>query len=211
VTDDAVTIPEPLREALVRAYFVDDDAARLDVRRGLGDDRTRAVVLALRAGSRQGWLTEAEWLAALSSPADATRLEATRLLAHRSTSSVVASQLRALVSDPDPLVADAAIFAVGERGDREAVDALIAVATDHVDARCRESAVAALGNIGDDRARSALIAALTDRPPVRRRAVVALANFTGPDVQAALALAHDDKDWQVRAAVEQLDRGDDES
>jgi hypothetical protein len=43
---------------------------------------------------------------------------------------------------------------------------------------------------------------------VRRRAVVALANVEGPDVDAALARAATDRDWQVRAAVEQLTRDD---
>jgi hypothetical protein len=33
---------------------------------------------------------------------------------------------------------------------------------------------------------------------------VALANFEGPEVEAALERAGDDKDWQVRAAVTQL-------
>jgi len=39
---------------------------------------------------------------------------------------------------------------------------------------------------------------------VRRRAVLALAPFDGPEVDAALALAHDDRDWQVRQAAEDL-------
>jgi hypothetical protein len=34
--------------------------------------------------------------------------------------------------------------------------------------------------------------------------VVALANFEGPDVEAALARAREDRDWQVRAAADQL-------
>jgi len=51
---------------------------------------------------------------------------------------------------------------------------------------------------------AAVIAALADKAPVRRRAVVALANFEGPDVEAALASAREDRDWQVRAAADQL-------
>ena len=54
----------------------------------------------------------------------------------------------------------------------------------------------------------AILAALDDKPPVRRRAIVALANFEGPDIDAALERAREDRDWQVRAAVNQL--GDDE-
>ncbi|MEY3679413.1 MAG: hypothetical protein RL547_25, partial [Actinomycetota bacterium] len=36
------------------------------------------------------------------------------------------------------------------------------------------------------------------------RAVLALAPFDGPDVQAALKKALDDRDWQVRQAAEDL-------
>jgi hypothetical protein len=39
---------------------------------------------------------------------------------------------------------------------------------------------------------------------VRRRAVLALAPFTGPAVDAALAAALQDRDWQVRQAAEDL-------
>jgi hypothetical protein len=39
---------------------------------------------------------------------------------------------------------------------------------------------------------------------VRRRAVLALAPFTGPAVDAALADALQDRDWQVRQAAEDL-------
>jgi HEAT repeat protein len=89
------------------------------------------------------------------------------------------------------------------------VEGIIAVATDHEHPLCRESAIAALGALGDDRARPAILAALDDKPAVRRRAIVALANFEGPDIEAALERASEDRDWQVRAAVDQLGRGDD--
>ena len=51
---------------------------------------------------------------------------------------------------------------------------------------------------------AAVLAACRDKPAVRRRAVLALAPFTGPDVDAALAAALDDRDWQVRQAAEDL-------
>jgi hypothetical protein len=37
---------------------------------------------------------------------------------------------------------------------------------------------------------------------------VALSNFEGPDIEAALERASEDRDWQVRAAVDQLGRGE---
>ena len=39
---------------------------------------------------------------------------------------------------------------------------------------------------------------------MRRRAVLALAAFEGPDVEAALARALEDPDWQTRQAAEDL-------
>jgi HEAT repeat protein len=50
------------------------------------------------------------------------------------------------------------------------------------------------------------LAATTDRPAVRRRAVLALAPFEGPEVDAALTRALDDRDWQVRQAAEDVSR-----
>nr|MBA3654191.1 HEAT repeat domain-containing protein [Actinomycetota bacterium] len=73
---------------------------------------------------------------------------------------------------------------------------------------CREAAVAALGAIGDPAGLSAILAATTDKPAVRRRAVLALAPFAGPDVDAALERALEDRDWQVRQAAEDLLRDD---
>ena len=39
---------------------------------------------------------------------------------------------------------------------------------------------------------------------MRRRAVLALAPFDGPEVEAALERAGQDRDWQVRQAAEDL-------
>ena len=108
------------------------------------------------------------------------------------------------LGDPDPLVAEAVAWALGERRQPTAVPALGVMATDHVDPRCREAAVAALGAIGDQRGLSAVLAALTDRPPVRRRAVVALAGFDAPEVESAWQGCLRDPDWQVRQAAEIL-------
>jgi HEAT repeat protein len=114
--------------------------------------------------------------------------------------------LRRTLSDADPMVVEAAAWALGERGSDAAgaVDALVAVATDHPDALCREAAVAALGAIGDVRGLPAILAATSDKPAVRRRAVIALAPFDGPEVDAALERALEDRDWQVRQAAEDL-------
>ena len=50
----------------------------------------------------------------------------------------------------------------------------------------------------------AVLAGTHDKPAVRRRAVVSLAAFEGPEVDAALRRALGDRDWQVRQAAEDL-------
>src|SRR5581483_5119779 len=101
------------------------------------------------------------------------------------------------LADPDPIVAESAAWAIGERRLSGAVDAVAAMASTHADARCRESAVAALGAIGAPGGLGAVLGALEDRPPVRRRAVVALAGFEGAEGEAALSRCLADPDWQV--------------
>jgi HEAT repeat protein len=111
------------------------------------------------------------------------------------------------LGDADVSVVEAAAWALGERGARagDAVDALGALAREHDDPLCREAAVAALGAIGDERGLPTVLgAAANDRPAIRRRAVVALAAFDGPEVEAALKQALSDRDWQVRQAAEDL-------
>lgn len=112
------------------------------------------------------------------------------------------------LADPDPGVAEAAAWALGELGRPAvaagAVDALGAAVKSHPDPLVREAAVAALGSLGDPAGLTAVLAGCADRAPVRRRAVVALAAFEGPQVEAALERALADRDWQVRQAAEDL-------
>ncbi|MGC8509687.1 MAG: HEAT repeat domain-containing protein [Acidimicrobiales bacterium] len=203
------TLPEGLGAALVAAGSRDDPALDELVNAALSSPDPRHRVLALRARARRGRVGVAQWRAALGDPDADVRREALTLLAHdpRPLPSLARAIVTAL-DDPDPLVVDAAAFAAGERGCHAAIDSLINVASTHDDARCREAAVAALGGLGDRRGVATIIAALEDKAPVRRRAIVALANVEGPDVDAALARAATDRDWQVRAAVEQLARED---
>ena len=116
--------------------------------------------------------------------------------------------LLSLARDPDPGVVECAAWALGELEEAAraggAVPALVAMTRDHPDPLVREAAVAALGALGDRRALPAILDACRDRPAVRRRAVLALAPFDGPEVEAALAAARVDPDWQVRQAAEDL-------
>ncbi|MEM7286894.1 MAG: HEAT repeat domain-containing protein [Actinomycetota bacterium] len=114
--------------------------------------------------------------------------------------------LEALLHDEDSNVVEPACWAAGERAEAgvELVPLLVGIATAHEDGLCREAAVAALGAIGHPDALPAILAATKDRATVRRRAVLALAPFEGPEVDAALARAMEDRDWQVRQAAEDL-------
>jgi HEAT repeat protein len=116
--------------------------------------------------------------------------------------------LSGTLRDAEAAVVEAAAWASGEREPPEpgVVPLLAEVATDHEDPLCREAAVAALGAIGDPGGLAAILEATTDRPAVRRRAVLALAPFDGPEVDTALARALEDRDWQVRQAAEDVSR-----
>jgi HEAT repeat protein len=166
---------------------------------------TRRRVLALRGLVRQSLMTSDLWLRALRDSDVEVRRDALQQLAHAPLEDPpILLEVAGMLDDEDALVVDGAAFALGEHLYVDAVDELCHVARDHGDARCRESAIAALGAIGDDRARSTIIASLKDKPPIRRRAIVALSNFEGPDIDAALDEAGEDRDWQVRSAVTQL-------
>lgn len=201
------TLPEPLRLAMVTAFFTNDDASHQLVQETLSHPSSRARLLALRAARHHDWLSEDDWHRALRDPSPEVRREAAALLSPSgSLTPSIQEDLLALLHDDDALVVEMSAFVTGELMVSGAVEELVRVATVHEDARCRESAVAALGVLGDDRGRAAIVAALNDKPPIRRRAIVSLANFEGPDIDAALNAAKDDRDWQVRAAVDQLER-----
>jgi HEAT repeat protein len=114
-----------------------------------------------------------------------------------------------LLDDADATVVEVAAWACGEQEvvNDAVLTRLVGLATDHADPLVREAAAAALGAIGDPRGLPAILAACRDKPAVRRRAVLALAPFDGPDVDAAIERALVDRDWQVRQAAEDLTRG----
>jgi len=208
-TDDS-TLAETPDEALLAAGFAKGDDFEEVLRTGLRDPEPRRRIVALRGAVRQGLATSEDWLFALGDQEREVRREALNLAAYATIGlDRVAPRIVELLADGDPLVVDGAVFALGEHGYVEAVERLVEVATGHEDARCRETAVAALGVLGDERGRAAILGALEDKAPVRRRAIVALANFEGPDIDEALARASEDRDWQVRAAADQLGRGED--
>jgi HEAT repeat protein len=189
--------PGPRAEAAVAGHAGDEPTAR----RLLGEADGGVRATALGALSRMARLTDDDVNTALRDPDPVVRRRALALAIDRPGVAIVS-----LLADEDVEVAEQAAWACGERqpADAGAVAALVTAVTGHSDALVREAAVAALGAIGDPAGLPAILAATSDKPAVRRRAVLALAPFDGPEVEAALRVALEDRDWQVRQAAEDL-------
>ncbi len=193
------------RRRVALAGHVGDDRAARD---GLDDRDPDVRATALGALARLGRLGPSEVSLAASDRSGTVRRRAAELAAAAGGGAV--DLLIGLLADPDPWVVEAACATLGESATPgpAAVAALAAVTTGHADVLCREAAVAALGAIGDPAGLAAVLAATADKPAVRRRAVLALAPFDGPEVDAALERALGDRDWQVRQAAEDLGAGE---
>jgi HEAT repeat protein len=196
-----------LADNLVRRRLVALAGHRGDTataRRHLTDPDATVRATSLEALNRAGDLQSDDLATGLTDPEPVVRRRAAELTAHRPGDTAPA--LAGALGDEDTSVVEAAAWASGERQPSEPgiVAALAHLATDHADPLCREAAVAALGSIGDSAGLPAILTATSDRPAIRRRAVLALAPFDGPEVEAALRRALDDRDWQVRQAAEDL-------
>ena len=172
-------------------------------RRGLDSDDPNVRATALSALERMTALDDEELARSLVDPDRAVRRRAAEIAARHPDVDLVGA-----LHDDDPAVVEVAAWSCGEHESNRApvLDRLIALAGSARDALVREAAVAALGAIGDERGLPAILIATTDKPAVRRRAVLALAPFDGDEVDAALARALEDRDWQVRQAAEDLER-----
>jgi HEAT repeat protein len=189
------------RDAALAGHRADETGARAL----LGDADAAVRATALGALARLGRVVPEDVLLLLDDPAAAVRRRACEVAAGADLVSVGPALVTAL-GDGDDSVAEVAAWALGELSITPpgAVDALASVVVGHRDPLCREAAVAALGAIGDEVGLPAILVATKDKPAVRRRAVLALAPFEGPDVEAALEAALLDRDWQVRQAAEDL-------
>jgi HEAT repeat protein len=169
------------------------------------DPRVRAVAIAALVRSAPRRTSAPVWRSVAADSAPAVRRRAAEV-APALGRSVSCTALLALLADDDAWVAEAAAYAIGEHPapTRRALETAARAATGHRDPLVREAAVAALGAQGDPATLPAVLAACDDRPAIRRRAVLALAAFDGPEVEGRLQAALADPDWQVRQAAEDL-------
>jgi HEAT repeat protein len=195
-----------------RGNLTPDDVARLQLA-ATDDPDARVRAAALGALIRGDVPAEAllAWRTASTDREASARRRACELapaVASASGPGAVVPELVSRLTDRDVTVVEAAAWALGELTDDAvaagAVGPLAEVARTHRDPLAREAAVAALGAIGDDGGLGAILEACKDKPAVRRRAVLALAPFAGPEVEAAIDAALADRDWQVRQAAEDL-------
>jgi HEAT repeat protein len=186
------------RRDVVLAGHLDDPAT---ARSGLVATDPAARASALGALDRLKALTDADLATAASDPDFRVRRRAAELAARYTE-----VDLRPFLHDDDARVLEMAAWSAGERPDppEDVLARVISLATEHADALVREAAVAALGAIGNESGLPAILQACSDKPAIRRRAIIALAPFEGPEVDAAYEKALKDRDWQVRQAAEDL-------
>ncbi len=136
-----------------------------------------------------------------------TSSEVRRAFAHLISTNHEIPAVRFLL-DEDPSIVEIACWAIGERGEAagEILEVLKEITESHSDSLCRESAVAALGALGNREALGSILKAVDDIATVRRRAVLALSPFDGPEVESAITKALEDRDWQVRQAAEDISK-----
>lgn len=203
-----IPIAQRRRTAALAGHLDDVDGARALT--SDADEKVRATAYA--ALGRLDRLDAADLTAALADQSPYVRRRAATLAADATERDTVFASLFGLLSDDDDdLVVEAAAWSFGEWAqDNPGLDRTIAELARQSEFSeeplVREAAAAALGAIGDERGLPAILRACTDKPAVRRRAVLALAPFDGPEVEAAIDKALADRDWQVRQAAEDLRR-----
>ncbi len=186
------------RFAVIQSGFNGDVAT---AETGLASQHSDVRASAIRSLHRLNALTTEHLLLAIADSAPEVRRTAAEFAAPFHDVSI-----KHLIDDADVFVAEMAAWSLGERTPvtDDELQQLIDRATKHDEPVVREACAAALGSIGDERGLPAILNACTDKPAVRRRAILALAPFEGEEVDAALAQALEDRDWQVRQNAEIL-------
>ncbi len=189
--------PDDWRRVAEAGHTGDEATARAS----LAADDPVLRELSLGALERMGKLSDGDLRVAFNDGHHSVRRRAAIIAAKRRDVS-----LTPLLNDRHDGVVEAAAWACGEHEtvSEEEFATLVSLATTAAEPLVREAAVAALGAIGDQRGLTAILAGCADKPAIRRRAVLALAPFSGPEVDAALQAALQDRDWQVRQAAEDV-------
>tara|TARA_B100000686_G_C16645521_1_gene892579 strand:- start:84 stop:674 length:591 start_codon:yes stop_codon:yes gene_type:complete len=184
-------------KAIMAGHTGDTNTARLL----LSDPEAKVRASALTSLERLQALKKEDIQTALTDTSPEVRQRGLEVAANHTD-----TDLCMLLDDDEPLVVETACWVIGEQAKSkpESLRGLIKVASKHDDPLCREAAIAALGSIGHSDGLKTVLLALNDRPTIRRRAVLALAAFEGPEVEKALREAMKDRDWQVRQAAEDL-------
>jgi HEAT repeat protein len=113
-----------------------------------------------------------------------------------------AAELRALLSDGDPVVRFWAATLLSQYPEIEGLEQDLAALIDDRDARVRKAAVQSLGKIGDTQAGAVAMHLLRDPAPfVRAHAARALGELEYTQAAAPVAELLGDADWWVRAAA----------
>ncbi|MFM7756723.1 MAG: HEAT repeat domain-containing protein [Actinomycetota bacterium] len=182
---------------VLAGYRGDDDT----VRDGLVDPDPLVRVVAHGAAQRRQSLNDGNLASLIDDPDHRVRRRVAELAARHP-----GLDLMPLLHDDDASVVEMAAWACGEHPSTSpaTLDRLVHLAVEHADPLVREAAVAALGAIGDERGLPAILHGCSDKPAIRRRAVLAFAPFSGPEVDAAIATALEDRDWQVRQSAEDI-------
>ncbi len=203
---DAITTESDRPERRAAVVLAGHQGDAVTARAALSDPDGTVRAAALSALLRCAAITRDDLAAGVEDPDPVVRRRAVELVPRSVAADVAAPDLVALLPDPDDRVTEMACFAAGEieSPTPDVVAAVVSLATGHADALCREAAVAAIGSWGAEEGRAAVLAACHDKAPVRRRAVLALAQFDGPDVDAALTRLTGDRDLQVRQSAEDL-------
>ena len=186
------------RFAVIEAGFSGNEAV---ARAGLTHENEDVRSSALRALHKMSLLNSGELKKALTDSSATVRRTAVELAALFADVNIAS-----LINDSDVFVCEMTAWSLGEREHPtdEEIETLITATLTHAEMVVREAAAAALGSLGDARGLPAILSACSDKPAVRRRAVLALAPFEGPEVDAALHAALEDNDWQVRQNAEIL-------
>jgi len=195
--DASDTTTDEIGEAIAIAGHTGDTAFALS---HINSSVARHRRLAVSALARCDALSNGQLLAALTDPDSAVRHRGCQLAASTDI------DLTSALNDSEPSVVEVAAWAVGEHDtvDNATRQKLEQLAQSHTDALVREASVAALGAIGHPDSIESVLAGTHDKPAIRRRAVLALVSYEGPEVDSALKRALDDRDWQVRQAAEDV-------